>query len=475
MKNNESSLIRFIKSSGIFFVGSVLAKAISILMLPLYTNRIPTADMGYYDLSLTYVTIATSFLFFDIWVAILRYMYDGKTKEEQATAIKSGFSIFFLSSLGYLLLGLTFAWIFNPKAIVWILLYGLFQNVANLLCFCVRGFQKNKEFAISGIISTVVNVLVNLLLILGFGVGYESLYISAIVGFIVQSVYLLLSGGIFSSLKFGKHDRSITKSILKYSLPLCLNSIAYWVLTSLNRIVINGIYGNEANGIYAVGNKFSFVIGLITTCFTYAWQDLSFSKASEEGVGNFYSKASTMYAKVLLLCTALALPLIKIAFPILVGNAYRSAETTIPLFLVVAAISAISTFIGNIFYAIKETKMIFISMVISAIVNVVLCYPLIKQFNINGANLSVLISFIVNILVRCVVLRKRIFFRLDKSVALIILPLAISFAVFITLDWKMNLVSFIVVLAFAIFYFRTYIKAFFQKIKSFRGKYNDRP
>ena len=65
MKNNESSLIRFIKSSGIFFIGSVLSKAISILMLPLYTNRIPTDDMGYYDLSLTYITIATSFLFFD--------------------------------------------------------------------------------------------------------------------------------------------------------------------------------------------------------------------------------------------------------------------------------------------------------------------------------------------------------------------------------------------------------------------------
>ena len=476
MKNNQSSLLRFIKSSGIFFVGSVLAKAISILMLPLYTDRIPTADMGYYDLSLTYVTIATSFLFFDIWVAILRYMYDGRTREEQATAIKSGFPIFFLSSLVYLALGLTFAWIFNPNAIIWILLYGLFQNFANLLCFCVRGFQRNKEFAVSGIINTIVNVLVNLLLILGFGFGYESLYISAIVGFIVQSIYLLLFGGIFSSLKVGKRNALITKSIFKYSLPLCLNSIAYWVLTSLNRIVLNGIYGNEANGVYAVGNKFSFVIGLITTCFTYAWQDLSFSKASEEGVGEFYSQASTMYAKVLLLCTALALPLIKLAFPILVvGEGYSSAETTIPLFLVVASISAISTFIGNIFYAIKQTKMIFISMVISAVVNVVLCYPLIKQFHINGANVSVLISFIVNILVRCIVLRKKISFRLDKGVALMLLPLAVSFAIFIITDWKMNLVSFIVVLAFALFYFRSYVKTFINKIKSFRGKRNDKP
>ena len=469
MIKNESSFIRFIKSSGIFFIGSVLSKAISILMLPLYTNRIPTDDMGYYDLSLTYITIATSFLFFDIWVAILRYMYDGKTKQEQSTAIKSGLLIFSVSSVVYLVFGLTFALIFNPDAILLILLYGLFQNISNLLCFCVRGFQKNKEFAISGIISTGTNVLVNLILILGFSVGYESLYIASIIGFIAQSSYLLFSGGIFSSLKVGKYDGDLTKSMFKYSLPLCLNSIAYWVLTSLNRIVLNGMYGNEANGIYAIGNKFSFVIGLITTCFTYAWQDISFSKANEQGVGKFYSTASTMYSKVLLLCTALALPAIKIAFPILVGEAYSSAENTIPLFLIVASISAISTFIGNIFYAIKETRMIFISMVVSAIANVVLCYPLIMQFHINGTNLSVLISFVINILVRCVVLRKRISFQLDKSILHMFLPLSISSAAFIMLDWKINIIAFICVLGFTLFYFKSYIKVFVQKIKSFRG------
>lgn len=466
MKNNESSLMRFIKSSGIFFIGSVLSKAISILMLPLYTNRIPTEDMGYYDLSLTYITIATSFLFFDIWVAILRYMYDGKTKEEQATSIKSGFSIFAVSSFVYLLCGTIFAWIFNPDSVFLILMYGLFQNISNLLCFCVRGFQKNKEFALSGIISTIVNVLANLLFILGFGIGYESLYISAIIGFVAQSAYLLICGKIGSSLKIGKYDNTITKSMFRYSLPLCLNSIAYWVLTSLNRIVLNGIYGNEANGIYAIGNKFSFVIGLITTCFTYAWQDLSFSKADEKGVGEFYSRASTMYAKVLMLSTALALPAIKFVFPVLVGNAYSAAENTVPLFLIVAAVSAVSTFIGNIFYAIKKTNMIFISMVISAVANLILCYPLITCLHIDGANLSVMISFVINILVRCVVLKKEISFKMDKSIIYMFLPLGISFTAYILFDWKINILVLVAIFAFVVYYFRSYVTMFLKKIKT---------
>lgn len=468
MNKNESSLLRFIKSSGIFFIGSVLSKAISIFMLPLYTNRIPMDDMGYYDLSLTYITIATSFLFFDIWVAILRYMYDEKTEQNQATVIKSGFLIFVVSSIIYLISGITFALIFNPDSIILILLYGLFQNISNLLCFCIRGFQKNKEFAISGIINTIMNVASNLLLILRFGFGYESLYIAAIVGFISQSVYLSFSGDIFHLLKSNSYNLDITKSMFKYSLPLCLNSIAYWVLTSLNRIVLNGVYGNEANGIYAIGNKFSFVIGLVTTCFTYAWQDISFSKANEEEVGKFYSQASMIYSKILLLCTALALPVIKIIFPILVGGSYISAEKTIPLFLVVATISAISTFIGNIFYAIKETKTIFVSMVVSAVVNVIFSYPLITLFHIDGANLSMLISFIINILIRCIVLRKKISFQFESSIFIMLFPLGISYAVFIISDWKINIIVFILNLFFVLFYLKSYIKLFVQRVKLFR-------
>lgn len=465
---SESSLIRFIKSSGIFFVGSVLSKAISILMLPLYTNRIPTSDMGYYDLSLTYITIATSFLFFDIWVAILRYMYDSDSAENKATSIKSGLVIFTISSSLYLLMGVIFAFIFNPDAIIWILMYGLFQNITNLFSFCIRGFQKNKEFSISGIIGTIVTVIVNLVLILGFNIGFESLYIAAVLGYIAQSLYLLLVGGIFESLKQGRFDREVTISMFKYSLPLCLNSIAYWVLTSLNRVVLNSIYGNEANGIYAIGNKFSFVIGLITTCFTYAWQDLSFSKANEKEVGTFYSNATVMYFKVLLLCTSLALPVIKIAFPILVDSGYSDAEITIPLFLIVSAISAVSTFIGNIFYAIKETKIIFISMVVSAITNVLLSNYLITNYYINGANISVLISFIVNIIIRCIVLYKRISFKLDKSILYMLIPLAYSSFIFVKFNWKLNVLSLLTLLIFTLYYFRDYVKIFFNKISLYR-------
>ncbi|MDY2980501.1 MAG: oligosaccharide flippase family protein [Fusobacterium sp.] len=450
--------MRFIKSSGIFFIGSVLSKAISFFMLPLYTSYIPTRDMGYYDLSLTYITIATSFLFFDIWVATLRYMYDENDENKQATSIKSGIFIFMVSSIVFLFLGIIFSFSFSFESIYLIILYGIFQNIANLFGFCVRGIRKNREFAISGIINTLVNVVFNFFLIVKKDMGYEALYLSAIIGFIFQSGYLLFYGKIYILLLHGKYDCKLAKEMFKYSLPLCLNSIAYWILTSLNRIVLNKIYGNEANGIYAIGNKFSFIIGLITTCFLYAWQDVSFSKSKEKNRGIFYSKASNLYIKFLLGCTFFILPVIKIFFPLLVNKNYYEAEKTIPLFLMVATISAISTFIGNIFYAIKETKTIFISMVISAFFNSVFCYPMIRIFGINGANITVLISFIMNIIIRWYVLKKKISFSLESNLILFIIPLLVSFTIFLKFNIKVNAVFLLMNMIFGIICSRKYLK-----------------
>jgi len=69
-RNND--LIRFIRSSGIFFLGSILSKVISFFMLPIYTGYIAVEDMGYYDVSITYTNMVISIVFFEIWSAVLR-------------------------------------------------------------------------------------------------------------------------------------------------------------------------------------------------------------------------------------------------------------------------------------------------------------------------------------------------------------------------------------------------------------------
>ena len=94
-------LWRFIKSSGIYFVGTVLTKLISFLLLPLYTSYISPADYGTYDLYNAYIMFLCSVLFLDIWSGIMRFMYE-YAGENRKKPINCGFAIFTTSTILYL-------------------------------------------------------------------------------------------------------------------------------------------------------------------------------------------------------------------------------------------------------------------------------------------------------------------------------------------------------------------------------------
>ncbi|MGX8833550.1 oligosaccharide flippase family protein [Amedibacillus sp. YH-ame6] len=405
----NNSLKLFIKTSGIFFVGNALSKIIIFLLLPLYTMYISTASYGYYDLSVAYVTVFTSLLYFDIWSTVLRFMYDAndvKRKEQIATTC---WILFFISSVIYVTLGAIICNFFSIRYSMLILLYGLSVNFHNMSGFVTRGWKKNVKFAISGIINTIIMLVGNLVMILIFHMEIEALYISAILGNLGQVLYLGFASRCLPKVIGFELDKELFKSIIRYTLPLCVNSISYWLLTSYNRVVIQEVMGISSNGIYAIGNKFGSAIALVTTCFTYAWQDLAFAhETGKKGNKFFYGNACGYYFLFLGIGFSLMIPCFSILFPLLIGENYVEAYATIPLFLIMAILSAFSTFIGNIFYAIKDTKSILTSMVVSCVCNLLLCRFLIASFGINGANLSICVSFVVNIIIRYFVLKKKI-------------------------------------------------------------------
>ena len=78
-----------------------------------------------------------------------------------------------------------------------------------------------------------------------------------------------------------------------------------------------------------------------------------------------------------------------------------------------AAANLFCIFLGNIFGAIKRTKYIFISMVISCLVNVGLLTWLIDDLMAQAAALSLMIGCIVNASIRLVLLRRLV--RSDRG------------------------------------------------------------
>ena len=470
-KSDSKNGIQFIKNTAIFFVGNVLSKLISFVLLPMYTTMIPTDQMGVYDISITLTTMLLSVCYFEIWSAVLRYLYDGKGESDKNKVLKSGFQIFFVSSVIFVLVCVAVCSFMGYRYIPLIAVYGIAYSTSSLLTFVARGLGKNKEFSLSGVLNTLIQLSLNVLLLTTFKMDYSALYISYIVGTFCQTVYLTLCTDLKNRLREAT-NKNLTLELLKYALPLCLNTVAYWVLNSGNRLAYNALYGNAASGIYSIGNRFGSIIALATTCFTYAWQDLAFTSAtkSQQEACALYTNACNKYQQFLTAATALILPFIKIVFPFLIKGDYASADEIIPTFIIVAVISGYSAFIGNVFYAIKDTKIISISTIVAAIVNMLICYPLIKLWGAYGTNLAIIIAFAVNIGIRAVILKRKIGFSICiKDLTFSLVWLVLSSLIYSHAGVMVNIMSFIVSVFLSILMFYKDILGVVHSLERKRG------
>jgi O-antigen/teichoic acid export membrane protein len=456
MKQN-SDLMRFIKSSGIFFLGNILSKAISFFMLPIYTGYIAVEDMGYYDVSITYTNMVVSIVFFEVWSAVLRYMYDRESVEDKYCSAKSGGVIFVASAVVYVVVFIIAGSLMKITHWELIAVQGLVQCVVSFYTFSVRGLKRNTDFAISGILSVLMNASMNILLIVYLHQGFTSMYYSYIFGACVQIIYLEIRTHLLRGILKAAWDKAETKRMFLYALPLCVNTVAYWMMTGFNRLVINWKMGDAANGILAVGNRFGTLITLVTMCFTYAWQDLSFSKAKDESIrAKFYSTACNTYTRFLFCGMLLLVPLCHIAFDVMIKNpVYAESEATIPLFLLVGVLSAISSFIGNVFYAIKDTKTIFVSTVASALINAAIVFPAVSLWGLEGSNIAASIGFLCNMLIRTLILKKKIGFSYHYATLVILLGVfAVVFVVFQGITNTGAILLMLAMIAFAMVMFR---------------------
>lgn len=190
--NKGNGGLQFIKNTAIFFVGNVLSKLISFILLPMYTTVIPTEQMGIYDVSITLTTMLLSVCYFEIWSAVLRYLYDGKNEQDKNRVLKSGFQIFFISSILFAVICSIVCVVMNYQYVPLIVGYGIAYGASSLLTFVARGLGQNKEFSISGVLNTLIQLSLNVVLLTIFKVDYSALYMSYIVGTMCQTVYLIM-------------------------------------------------------------------------------------------------------------------------------------------------------------------------------------------------------------------------------------------------------------------------------------------
>lgn len=402
-----SRVSKFLKSSGIYLVGSILAKAVSFFMLPLYTNRISTAGMGWYDVSNAYLNIIVPIVCVSIWSAILRFSLERDSEEEKYAVIGSAMTFFAFSAALFAAGAAVLGHFTEIADLPLITLLGLALMLQNCYSNIARALGCDAVFSLSGVIGALVNCAANLVLILCFDLQEQSLFIALTLGLLSQSAVMEAKVHFLRRISFRRPDFALIGRMLRFSFPLAVNSVCFWFLSGYDKVAVSKLLGLEASGIYAVAAKYTYVIGLISGCFSMAMQETLFSmKNSEEEKAEFYSAASNYIMKSLMYGLLLMMPFVYFSFPLLIGKEYAAAFRLIPLYLLATAANFYSNYLGDIFSTEKKTAVVFFSTVAAAAVNMAVFHLLVGRCGVQAANIGLTAGFLVDISVRLRILRR---------------------------------------------------------------------
>ena len=399
-------IVRLLKSAGIYLIGNVLSKLAAFLMLPIHTAYLNPAAYGAYDATLAYASFFGSVLYLDIWNGILRFMYDEEQPGDKLRPALAGATLFSVSSTLFCIGMLCLSQVLSLPHVGLLCLYGVMNNLQQAAGSISRGLGQRTRYMAAGIAGAVCSAVSSLLL-LRAGLGVPALYISSCLGALVATIIQ------FSAIRQCPRkdivlDPSLLRRLFIFSLPLSLNSIAYWFLTAYNRIAISRTLSDYDNGLYAIAGKFGMIVLLVTQCVQLAWQELAFARitASPDMARAYFSRAIALFLCSLVAIAAALLLAVPLVFPYIVDAAYQDALSLVPLYLLAMLFSATCSFLASIFGALKKTNALFINMAIGAVVNVLCLHAFMEPLGAKAAALSMAAGFGVTAIAHALRLQK---------------------------------------------------------------------
>lgn len=395
---------RFFSTTMVLLLGSTLSRALGLAMIPVYTRTISPTDMGQYDVWFNSLTFAAPLLFAQIWDAVYRYSFapHGDTR----TAVSNGTAVMIVGSVAYSIVCPAALWALQPAHPVLVFLQGPAIVTGYFLGFIARAHLKNTLFAASGVLSAIVNVVTTLALLHLTEAGIAALYSGYLAGASIQALILTLALRQALVPQASAVSRALIMSMLRYTLPLCAASVAYWALAGYARISLAIAEGTAANGLFSVADRFGMLITLAVTALQMAWQEFLFTGEQDQASGRARSAralmSGTLAAGAVIMVAAYA------SFDVLVGPRYEDAQPLMPILIAAATLNGAANFVTGLFMLGQDTRPVLWSTALGAVVNLILCPVLIQALGALGASLALATSFLIMLVSRMLLATHRL-------------------------------------------------------------------
>jgi len=391
----------------IYGVGLLANKAISFVLLPLYTYYFSPAELGAYNIVQSIWFFVILFYLYGQETSFIKLFIDGKNEGDKEEVYSTTLIMLSVTSL---IFSAVFYFLAEPisrlvhfedpvKGIKYLKILSLLLFTDTMFRFpllLLRAELKANKYLLLTLLSLIVNVILNFVLILNYHYGVEAIFYSYII-----SVVVTFAAGFFMTKKYFRYKFSLVraKQMVKYGNKFIFVGAFLLLIDVSDRFFLKYFYNEEVVGIYSANYRLASVMSLLIAAFRFSWTPYFLNLEKNPDNKKIISQIFTYLVFTgLFLFLAFALftePIVKISFGkfSLLDVRYQSGLIIIPFVLLAYLFSGLYSALSVASFYADKTRELFYVAAAGLLVNTICNFVLISNYGILGASISTMVTY----------------------------------------------------------------------------------
>lgn len=400
MKNNKISKLlqsALMKDAIVYGLTNALYTGLPILLMPFLITVLKPEDYGMVELFRSITMVITPILGLSAVQAVTRFYYDLNESEYKVFLSSINLLQIFSTLVALILILIFSSFISKENMILGILavIFFLFNQITESLLSVLRVNRMSLKYSIVRISIVIIDLVI--MTILYFSLKsfdwtfrvYPNLISTVIIG--IASFFLFWK---MFSVKFN-FDLESLKVAVAFSSPLIFHMISGYILNVGDRFFITYFLGTSQLGNYSVAYQIGLIVSFFFTSFNLAWTPTFFEWMKEGRL------QSIRKVKIIVF---IAIPLLAIVsigiWMVLSRHLPNMSNYNVDLNLIIVitmayVIASYYRFNSNYYFYYKKTKTLASITIVTGLICVGLYIVLIPRFELMGAAVATLITFIL--------------------------------------------------------------------------------
>jgi O-antigen/teichoic acid export membrane protein len=408
-------LQRLVSTGAAYQAAGLLASALALITLPLYTHSLSTADYGYAETLLVFVILGSIVLRAGVGEAFVRFWFDDEDLGRRIALARTTTAFVALGSSVAFAIGLALAGPLSDLLLgtrdpdlmaAGLLGLWAFTNL-EVAYALLRVEERRRAYLIASLTNVVLTVGLTVTLVVGFDKGATGYVLGnyAATSVVLVGLWLTLRDRV-SFVPVGLLER--LRAPLAFGLPTVPAEATVFLLNVVDRAYLLRAESAAAAGVYAVAVKLATAVIVVVRAFQAAWPPLAYSVVHADEARRLYAYVTTIYVLVTGAAVAALSLLSRQIVDLLAASKFADAHEALPWLALGWALYGLNLVFVTIAGRAKVTTRNFPAAAAGVVANVVALVLLVPPLGVEGAGIALCVAYLV-MLVAIHLLTRRLF------------------------------------------------------------------